>query len=63
VTFGGGGPHICLGAWLARLEVRVFLDEVAKRIGRIHLEGKPERIRSNFINGLKYLPLELEAVH
>jgi len=61
VTFGGGGPHICLGAWLARLEVRVFLDEVAKRIDRIHLEGEPERIRSNFINGLKYLPLELEA--
>ena len=61
VTFGGGGPHICLGAWLARLEVRVFLDEVVKRIDRIHLEGEPERIRSNFINGLKYLPLELEA--
>jgi len=63
VTFGGGGPHICLGAWLARLEVRVFLDEVAKRIDRIHLVGKPERIRSNFINGLKYLPLELEAIN
>ncbi len=60
VTFGGGGPHICLGAWLARLEVRVFLEEVARRIGRIHLEGEPERIRSNFINGLKYLPLGLE---
>ena len=61
VTFGGGGPHICLGAWLARLEVRVFLEEVARRIGRIHLEGEPGRIRSNFINGLKYLPLELQA--
>ena len=61
VTFGGGGPHFCLGAWLARLEVKVFLEEFAKRIGRVHLDGKPERIRSNFINGLKRLPLELEA--
>ena len=61
VTFGGGGPHFCLGAWLARLEVRVFLDEVAKKIKRVHLNGEPERIRSNFINGLKRLPLELEA--
>lgn len=63
VTFGGGGPHICLGAWLARLEARVFLEEIAKRVGRIHLDGQPERIRSNFINGLKRLPLELEVAN
>ena len=62
VTFGGGGPHICLGAWMARLEVRVFLEEVVRRIRRIQLDGQPERIRSNFINGLKHLPLTLEAL-
>lgn len=62
VTFGGGGPHICLGAWMARLEVRVFLEEMVRRIRRIQLDGQPERIRSNFINGLKHLPLTLEAL-
>ncbi len=62
VTFGGGGPHICLGAWMARLEVRVFLEEVVRRIRRIQLDGAPERIRSNFINGLKHLPLTLETL-
>ena len=59
-TFGGGGPHICLGAWLARLEVRVFLEEICRKIHRFHRAGPPVRIRSNFINGLKHLPLELE---
>ena len=62
VTFGGGGPHICLGAWMARLEVRVFLEEVVRRIRRIQLDGDPERIRSNFINGLKHLPLTVEPL-
>ncbi len=62
VTFGGGGPHFCLGAWMARLEVRVFLEEIMTRVGRIHLNGEPKRIRSNFINGLKHLPLTLEQV-
>ena len=62
VTFGGGGPHICLGAWMARLEVRVFLEEMVRRIRRIQLDGQPERIRSNFINGLKHLPLTLEPL-
>ena len=59
-TFGGGGPHICLGAWLARLEVRVFLEEICRKIHRFHRAGPQVRIRSNFINGLKHLPLELE---
>ena len=60
VTFGGGGPHICLGAWLARLEVQIFLEELCKKVRRFHRNGDPVRIRSNFINGLKYLPLEIE---
>ena len=62
VTFGGGGPHICLGAWLARLEVRVFLEELCQRVRYLHCSGSPVRIRSNFINGLKYLPLGFEPV-
>tara|TARA_B100000929_G_scaffold226386_1_gene182688 strand:- start:2300 stop:2443 length:144 start_codon:yes stop_codon:yes gene_type:complete len=47
---------------MARLEVRVFLEEMVRRIRRIQLDGQPERIRSNFINGLKHLPLTLEAL-
>jgi cholest-4-en-3-one 26-monooxygenase len=55
VTFGGGGPHLCLGQWMARLEVRTFLQALAARVERIHLLEPPERVRSNFINGVKRL--------
>jgi len=57
VTFGGGGPHLCLGQWMARLEVRTFLAAMAQRVERVELAGQPRRVRSNFINGLKSLPL------
>ena len=40
----------------------MFLEEVMNRVGRIRLNGEPQRIRSNFINGLKHLPLTLERV-
>jgi cytochrome P450 len=59
VTFGGGGPHLCLGQWMARLEVRAFLEELAARVERVELTGEPRRVRSNFINGLKALPVAL----
>jgi len=61
VTFGGGGPHFCLGSWLARLEVRVFLEELLARNLRLEVGGEVSRVRSNFINGLKRLPLRLAA--
>jgi cytochrome P450 len=61
VTFGGGGPHLCLGQWMARLEVRAFLQALVERVGRVELAGEPRRVRSNFINGLKALPLTLRA--
>jgi cytochrome P450 len=57
VTFGGGGPHLCLGQWLARLEVRVFLEELLPRLEVAELTGPVERVRSNFINGLKKVPV------
>lgn len=59
VTFGGGGPHLCLGQWMARLEVRTFLAALARRVARVELTGEPRRVRSNFINGLKELPVRL----
>ena len=59
VTFGKGGPHFCLGAALARLELRLTLEELAVRARRIELAGPVRRLRSNHINGVKELPLLL----
>ncbi|MFM2072649.1 MAG: hypothetical protein RLZZ623_2913 [Actinomycetota bacterium] len=59
VTFGGGGPHLCLGQWMARLEVRVFLEALARRAESIELVGPIERVRSNFINGIKRCPVTI----
>ena len=61
VTFGRGGPHFCLGAHLAKLEVRVLLEELVPRISAIELTGEPERLRSNFSNGLRRLPVRFTA--
>jgi cytochrome P450 len=58
VTFGGGGPHLCLGQWMARLEVRTFLEALVTFVDRIDVVGDVERVRSNFINGVKRLPIE-----
>jgi cholest-4-en-3-one 26-monooxygenase len=59
VSFGGGGPHYCLGAHLARLEIRVLLEELLAATGTIELAGAPVRLRSSWINGLKHLPLTI----
>jgi cytochrome P450 len=58
-TFGRGGPHHCLGEHLARLELRVLLDELRTMLPRLEVSGAPVRIRSNFTNGLKRLPVRL----
>jgi cytochrome P450 len=57
LSFGRGGPHLCLGAHLARLEVRVVLAALARRVAGFELAGPPRRIRSNFTNGLRDLPV------
>lgn len=59
LTFGRGGPHHCLGAHLARLEVRVYLEALLDRVERIEVTGEPVRLRSNFTNGLKRLPVRM----
>ena len=61
VTFGGGGPHFCLGSHLAKLEIRVMFEEILRRMPDMELAGPPERLRSNFINGIKHLPVEFSA--
>ncbi len=59
LSFGRGGPHLCLGVHLARLEVKVVLAALARRVSRFELAGEPRRIRSNFTNGLKTLPVRV----
>ena len=61
VAFGGGGPHFCLGANLARAEMRVMLQEVVGRLGDFEVDGPVQRLRSNFINGIKHLPIAWSA--
>jgi cholest-4-en-3-one 26-monooxygenase len=57
VGFGGGGPHHCLGANLARMEIRVLIEEMAQRMPEITLAGNEEPLRSNFIAGIKHMPV------
>jgi cytochrome P450 len=59
VAFGLHSPHLCLGAHLARLELRVLFEEVAQRWQRVELTAPPERLRSNFISGMKTLPVRV----
>ncbi len=63
VGFGGGGPHYCLGASLARMEIRVTFREIARRMPDIHLDGEPDYLRSNFIGGVKRLPVAYTPSH
>jgi cytochrome P450 len=57
VAFGAGGPHFCLGASLARLEARVMFEELLARIPELAPAGPANRLGSNFINGIKSLPV------
>ncbi len=61
LTFGTG-RHVCLGASLARLEVRVVFEELLSRVASIEITGPPDRLRSNFINGIKHLPVRVTTV-
>lgn len=59
MAFGRNGPHFCLGAWLARMEVRLVFEELMKRIDHLEPAGPIERLRSNFISGIKRLPVKV----
>jgi cytochrome P450 len=58
VAFGLHSPHLCLGAHLARLEMRVLFEELVPRLDEVAVVGTPERLRSNFISGIKRLDVE-----
>ena len=57
VGFGGGGPHFCLGRHLAAMELRILLQALTERMPGIRLDGEASRLRSNFINGIKHMPV------
>jgi cholest-4-en-3-one 26-monooxygenase len=58
LTFGAGGPHNCLGLNLARLEIQVMFEEMIRRMPDIQQAGPAQRLRSNFISGIKHLPVK-----
>jgi cytochrome P450 len=60
LAFGLGGPHLCLGMWLARLEVTVLFQELSKRISHIEADGDQKFLRSNFVGGIKSLPVRIK---
>jgi cytochrome P450 len=60
MAFGPGGIHHCMGAHLARMEVQIAFEELLRRVRSIELAGAPERLRSNFFNGIKRLPVRVE---
>jgi cholest-4-en-3-one 26-monooxygenase len=57
MAFGAGGPHFCLGANLARLEIRTMFEHLLDRIPDIRLDGEVQRLQSPFINGVKHIPV------
>lgn len=59
-AFGGGGHHLCLGAFLARLELSILIEEMAKRSMRLTRSGEPKRAPSNFVHGVLSVHLGVE---
>jgi cholest-4-en-3-one 26-monooxygenase len=62
-AFGAGGRHFCLGTALARLELRVMIEETLKRYPEIALDGEPVAAEAMFVNQLKTLPVRLTPAH
>jgi cytochrome P450 len=58
VGFGAGGPHFCLGANLARREIRVMFAELFRWLPDIRATDEPDYLRSGFIHGIKRMPCE-----
>ncbi|MGI9233729.1 MAG: cytochrome P450 [Woeseiaceae bacterium] len=61
MSFGQGGPHVCLGMFLAKLELKVVLQEMAKRVETVEQTSPHAFLRSNFMHGIKRLPLRISA--
>ena len=61
VTFGGGGPHFCLGFNLAKMEMRVLFEQLVRQVATVELVGDVPKLRSAFVHGIKKLPVRLSA--
>ena len=59
MTFGRGGPHMCLGNALARIEMRVMFEDLISRIDRVERTGSIDYLRSNFVHGIKRMPVKV----
>ena len=53
----GFGPHVCMGQYLAKLEMSVFFREFLNHVEEVELDGAPEQSRTLFMGGLKHLPI------
>jgi len=62
LAFGGGGPHNCLGLNLARMEMRQFFGSLTRQVEHVEEVDPPEFLRSNFIGGIKHLPVRFAPV-
>ena len=60
-AFGAGGRHFCLGTALARLELRILLEETLARYPQMEIDGEPRHVVSGFVNQLKTLPVRLNG--
>jgi cytochrome P450 len=59
MTFGRGGPHMCLGNALARIELRIMFEDLISRIDSMELTGTIDYLRSNFVHGIKRMPVKV----
>jgi cytochrome P450 len=62
VGFGAGGPHFCLGANLARREIRVMFEEIFRKLPDLEITGEPAFLQSSFIHGIKRMPCAWHTV-
>jgi len=59
MTFGRGGPHMCLGNALARIELRVMFEDLISRIDKVEMTSPIDYLRSNFVHGIKRMPVKV----
>ena len=59
MTFGRGGPHMCLGNALARIELRVMFEDLIQRVDKVEITGEIDYLRSNFVHGIKRMPVRV----
>ena len=59
MSFGRGGPHMCLGNALARIELRVMFEDLVNRVDKVERTGDVDFLRSNFVHGIKRMPVKV----